>query len=54
MEGGRKGAKEGVHHWLLKVVVPYWSECRQLRSDALGSIPSSYTPIIFSLSLFLC
>ena len=35
------------------VVVAQWSERRQLRSEALGSIPSG-CPGIFSLSLFLC
>ena len=32
-----------------RIVVAQWLECRQLRSEALGSIPSC----IFSLSLFL-
>ena len=35
------------------VVVAQWSERRQLRSEAMGSIPSGYL-CKFSLSLFLC
>ena len=35
-----------------RVVVAQWSERRQLRSEALGSIPSGY-PCIFSFAILI-
>ena len=37
-------------HELLQGVVAQWSECRQLRLEALGLIPSGY-PCIFFLTV---
>ena len=40
-----------MYMYMYRVVVAQWSECRQLRSEASGSIPSGY-PCIFSSVCF--